>query len=269
VNIFGKYHPNSYLFCVNQIKIIMTARSLLLTFLAWAVLCANGMASVVITGTRVVYPLNAKDVSVRLTNNGTFPSLVQAWIDDGDIKASPENIAVPFILSPPMFRINPTRSQILRLVYTGEGKAPRDRETVYWLNVLEIPPKPEASAGENTLQFAVRSRIKLFLRPQELSGDPASAPAQVKWRMVRDGASLKLLASNPTPFHVSLAEVVLATASGTLGKPLSGMVNPLSEQSFVFEGAYPEGQAATMVRFKYVSDYGAFIDGATDLTVVP
>jgi chaperone protein EcpD len=213
--------------------------------------------------------LKAKDVSVRLSNNGTFPSLVQAWIDDGNVSASPENISVPFILSPPMFRINPAHAQTLRLVYTGGDKAARDRETVYWLNVLEIPPKPDASAGENTLQFAVRSRIKLFLRPSELAGDPALAPAQITWRLVRDGASLKLMASNPTPFYVSFGEVALANASGTLGKPLSGMVNPLSEQSFVFEGAAQAGQVATSVKFKYVNDYGAFVDGASDITVAP
>ncbi len=247
----------------------MTARSLLITFIAWTFLCASSMASVIIIGTRVVYPLNAKDVSVRLSNDGTFPSLVQAWIDDGNVSANPETISVPFILSPPMFRINPTHSQTLRLVYTGGDKAARDRETVYWLNVLEIPPKPDASAGENTLQFAVRSRIKLFLRPPELAGDPALAPAQVKWRVARDGASLKLFASNPTPFHVSLAEIALATAGNVLGKPLSGMVNPLSEQTFVFEGAYQAGQAATSVKFKYVNDYGAFVDGVSEITASP
>jgi chaperone protein EcpD len=246
-----------------------TARSLLWIAIAWFMLCANSVASVVIIGTRVVYPLNAKDVSVRLNNNGSSASLIQAWIDDGDASASPENISVPFVLSPPMFRINPTRSQMLRLVYTGENKAPRDRETVYWLNVLEIPPKPDASAGENTLQFAVRSRIKIFLRPAELSGDPAAAPAQVQWRVVRDGASLKLLAFNPTPFYVSLGEVVWVAPNGVLGRPLSGMVNPMSEQTFVFEGAFQEGQAAAKVQFKYVNDYGAFVDGVSGVTTVP
>ena len=41
-------------------------------------------ANVVITGTRVIYPSNQKTVSVQLTNVGTKPSLVQAWIDNGD-----------------------------------------------------------------------------------------------------------------------------------------------------------------------------------------
>jgi chaperone protein EcpD len=227
------------------------------------------MASVVITSTRVVYPLNAKDVSIRLNNNGTFPSLVQAWMDNGDATANPENISVPFILSPPMFRIDPTHAQMLRMVYTGEDKTPLDRESVYWLNVLEIPPKPDATAGENTLQFAVRTRIKVFLRPGGLAGDPISAPALVTWRLVRDGASLKLVASNPTPFHVSLGEVLLVAANGTLGKATSGMVNPMSEHTFVFEDAYKEGQAANAVQFKYVNDYGAFVDGNAAITATP
>jgi P pilus assembly chaperone PapD len=68
---------------------------------------------------------------------------------------------------------------------------------------------------------------------------------------------------------VSFGEVALANASGTLGKPLSGMVSPLSEQTFVFEGAYQEGHTATSVTFKYVNDYGAFVDGTSDIVVVP
>lgn len=39
------------------------------------------------------------------------------------------------------------------------GDLPVDRESVFWLNVKEIPKK---SAEENVLQIAVRSRIKLF-----------------------------------------------------------------------------------------------------------
>jgi chaperone protein EcpD len=249
----------------------MTVRTYLLTLLTGLLLCTHGMASVIIIGTRVVYPLHAKDVSVRLNNNGTTPSLVQAWIDDGNAAAIPETISVPFILSPPIFRIDSAHSQLLRVVYTGAGQAATDRETVYWLNVLDIPPKPDASAGDNTLQFAVRSRIKLFLRPPGLAGDAGLAPALVRWSLVRDGASLKLLATNPTPFHVSLAEVVLTGATGATGalsKPQSGMVSPLSEHSFVLEGADPATQAATTVQFKYVNDYGAFVDGSAAIQTV-
>jgi hypothetical protein len=43
----------------------------------------------------------------------------------------------------------------------------------------------------------------------------------------------------------------------------------LSEQTFVFEDAYKEGQTATSVKFKFVNDYGAFVEGMSDITVAP
>ncbi len=56
----------------------------------------GAQANVVVNGTRVIYPANNKDVIVQLLNNGADPSLVQAWIDDGDINSTPETANVPF-----------------------------------------------------------------------------------------------------------------------------------------------------------------------------
>jgi chaperone protein EcpD len=60
---------------------------------------------------------------------------------------------------------------------------PQDRESVFWLNVLEIPPKPVGKA--NHIQLTVRSRLKLFYRPAGLAGSPKAAVAQLRWRLVR------------------------------------------------------------------------------------
>lgn len=95
-------------------------------------------AAIVITGTRVVYPESSREVNVRLTNVEQSPVLVQAWIDDGNAGASPDEIKVPFVLMPPVFRVEPKKGQTLRVMYTGDD-LPKDRESVYWLNVLEIP----------------------------------------------------------------------------------------------------------------------------------
>jgi len=38
-----------------------------------------------LSGTRVVYPAQQREVSIKLTNDDAqFPRLVQAWIDTGD-----------------------------------------------------------------------------------------------------------------------------------------------------------------------------------------
>ncbi|QGY26852.1 fimbria/pilus periplasmic chaperone [Escherichia coli] len=55
--------------------------------------------------------------------------------------------------------------------------ASKDRESVFWFNVLELPPKPDAEkvANQSLLQLAFRTRIKLFYRPEEIPA-PARIP---------------------------------------------------------------------------------------------
>lgn len=45
-------------------------------------------ASVVLDATRVIYPEDKSEVTVRMTNEGEQPKLVQVWIDDGDKQAT-------------------------------------------------------------------------------------------------------------------------------------------------------------------------------------
>ena len=171
--------------------------------------CLPALAGVVIDGTRVIYPSSAREVTVQLSNTGGSPALVQAWIDRGDPDQSPEASDAPFVLTPPISRIEPGRGQALRIIATG-GELPPDRESVLWLNVLEVPPAPDADAGENYLQVAFRSRIKLFFRPAGLEGRANAAPAELRWQ--QRGAQLHV--SNPTDWHVTLARVTALGADG-------------------------------------------------------
>lgn len=234
--------------------------------LALLVACSSAMASVVVTGTRIVYPSGSRDVSIRLTNNGEMPALVQTWVDAGDPKAKPEDLDVPFSISPSIFRVDPTKTQIIRLAFLG-ATLPQDRESLYWLNVMEIPPKPASSAGENYLQFAIRSRLKIFYRPAGLKAAPDTASSTVTWSMAStDGTELAIRAKNPSPFYVSFAEIRPQFADGVEVGPVNGMVPPFGEETFKFTS---KGSSApklpAKVLFKSVNDYGAFVDGAAEI----
>lgn len=189
--------------------------SKVLAVLALNAIVLGGMAhaSVVITGTRVIFPGASREVSIKLDNNGKTPALVQAWMDTGNEKATPESIKVPFVLTPSMFRLDPGKGQTLRMVYTGEP-LPADKESLFWLNVLEIPPKARSDDGENKLQLAFRSRIKVMYRPEGLPGSAEDAPKQLKWEIVRrDGAKgYELAVSNPSPYVVNLGNIELDAA---------------------------------------------------------
>ena len=228
--------------------------------------CAIGMtaalanASVVITGTRVIYPSQAREVTVKLNNNGAAPALVQAWIDDGDASANAQQQPMPFTLTPPIFRIDPAKGQMLRVTYTREP-LPADRESVYWLNVLEIPPKAQISdeGSRNQLQFAFRTRIKLFFRPVGLEGDANEAGAKLTWsiaRSARDGKQIVLLAKNPTPYYVTVVRASV-DVKGKTYESAADMIAPRGEREFILEGllALPEGPPR--IRFETVNDYGA------------
>ena len=65
---------------------------------------AHSQASVVIGGTRMVYPADDREITVKLTNEGSRPALVQVWLDQGDETSTPDTADVPFTVSPPIFR---------------------------------------------------------------------------------------------------------------------------------------------------------------------
>ncbi|HHK5723299.1 MULTISPECIES: fimbria/pilus periplasmic chaperone [Serratia] len=200
-------------------------------------------ASVVISGTRVIYSSEAKDVTVKLNNVGKAPVLIQSWIDDGDMTVKPENIRVPFILTPPINRVDPGKGQTLRLSYTGAA-LPMDKESVFWLNVLEIPAKKQLKDDASLLQMAFRSRIKLFFRPAGLNGDANDAAQKVTWSAAPDGVK----AFNPTPYFVSLVSLAVN------GKEREGqMIAPYS--SLMFNGI--RAAAGTQIAIEFVNDYGA------------
>ncbi len=142
---------------------------------AWVLLVAlvaDASASLSVIGTRFIYPAGVSALTIRVGNVGTRPALVQAWLDRGDETADPSAVTVPFILSPPLLRMDPQETQALQLRHTGEP-LPDDRESLFWVNLLEVPGREDGSG--NLLLVSYRLRMKLLFRPQGLAGDPRAA----------------------------------------------------------------------------------------------
>ncbi|EPT0778028.1 fimbria/pilus periplasmic chaperone [Enterobacter hormaechei] len=104
-------------------------------------------ASIVITGTRVIYPASSKEVTVKVSNKGESPVLIQSWLDNGDTNAKPDKIKVPFVLTPPINRVEPSSGQTLRIRALPNNLSQK-QESIFWLNVLEIPAKPKEDVVE-------------------------------------------------------------------------------------------------------------------------
>lgn len=208
----------------------------------------QAIAGVVITGTRVVYPAADKEVSVKVNNKGNVPVLIQTWVDDGKENASPETIKVPFIITPPVNRIDAGKGQTLRLSFIRGSNLPPDRESIFWLNVLEVPPVDVSAAEANKLQVAFRSRIKLFFRPSGLKSDASTAAENIKW----DVDNGKLIAINDSPYYVTLLGV--KTTSGS-AQGDGDMVSPYGRVSITGKkAAFSKGQS---IEYQYINDWGA------------
>ncbi|WP_175972088.1 fimbria/pilus periplasmic chaperone [Burkholderia sp. BCC0322] len=220
---------------------------------------AAAKASVVVTGTRFIYPENEREVTIRLNNVGERPALVQTWVDNGDSGIDSQKHAMPFTVTPPVFRIDPGKGQTLRLAHTKEP-LPTDRESLYWLNVLEIPSDAKKAKGDqsNALHLAMRSRLKIFYRPSALKGEANDAPNSVTWSfaLTNDGKQVLAKANNPTPYHINVAHVTVKVA-GKTHQSDGEVIAPFSSREFVFKDLREVPAANTPVHYDVVNDFGA------------
>lgn len=61
----------------------------------------SAQSGVVLSATRVIYAQSAHEKTIKATNRGTGPVLVQTWIDDGRESQSPDKLNLPFMVTPP------------------------------------------------------------------------------------------------------------------------------------------------------------------------
>lgn len=189
-------------------------------------------ADIVLSGTRVIYKQDDRDITLKMDNRGARPVLTQMWIDDGKDDAQPQNMKVPFMVSPPISRVDAGRGQTIRVSWLEQGQPlPKDRETLFWFNVLEIPAKVQEN-NANILQLAFRTRIKLFYRPQGLAGSPTEAAKGLKWQLKEQQGQVIAHVVNDSAYFVSLSKAEFHTGN-TTHTIATQMVSPKSAADFL------------------------------------
>ena len=216
-------------------------------------------ADVVILGTRMIFPAAQSEVTVQLSNTSARPALVQLWVDEDGVSATPASSKAPFIVTPPLARMEGGKGQVVRVLHRPSA-LPADKESLFWFNVLEVPPKPQNESEQNLMQFAIKTRIKLIYRPQGLPGESSDAPRQLRWSLT-DGPSggRSLRVHNPTPYYVNFASIgVQLDEAPVLQRPEGGgRVGPGETASFAFEALATLGHGPLKVVFTALSDLGA------------
>ena len=221
-------------------------------FLFLTALPLVAQANVVITGTRIIYPAEQKNISIQLNNMGDSPALVQAWLDKGDIKSAPNATKVPFVIAPPLARVEGNAGQSLRVTFTGTENLPKDRESLFYFNLLDIPPKPSAESlavNPNYLQMAIRSRLKFFYRPSELPLSVDNSYQKVAFSLDKDG----IVVDNQTPYFITYQNIKVNNQK----VKNANMVAPYSKVNYPFKGA----RAGDKLQWSVINDYGGYQSG--------
>ncbi|RDL15125.1 fimbrial biogenesis chaperone [Serratia fonticola] len=196
----------------------------------------SATAGVVVGGTRLVYDGAKKEAALNVSNPDKTPYLIQSWVDTqegGEAKA-------PFIITPPLFRLDGKQNNVLRVVRAG-GNLPEDKESLFWLNIKSIP---SSEKRDNTLQIAVKTRIKLIYRPKGIKSTLEQSAKDIKWQ--RSGNTLK--ATNNSAHYVTFFSVKV----GAKDIPDFPMVAPGATQTITL----PAVSAGSQVSWEIINDYG-------------
>ncbi len=181
-------------------------------------------AAISLDRTRVIFNGDEKSMSLNIVNeNQQLPYLAQAWLDDARMEKSP---AGPIVITPPVQRLEPgTKSQIRLSGTSALNQLPQDRESLFYFNLREIPPKSDKA---NTLQIALQTQVKLFYRPASIK-----PKMNEEWqsRLILHPESGGYRIENPTPYYVTVIGLGNSKKDAEQGKFEAVMLAPKSQQS--------------------------------------
>lgn len=196
-------------------------------------LCENyTFAGILAEKTRVIYPEGKREISIKLNNTNDYPIMTQLWVDHG--VGDPDTAKAPFLVLAPMFQLKSSETKGIRIILTNQPQA-TDRESLYWLNMYEIPAVAAQKLDENHVNISMNTQIKLIYRPNVLKAPIwQDINKQLTFSLDNSTSDLKLIISNPTAHYISMGYLNMI-AQGTeqaYGKPENLMIAPMQSQSF-------------------------------------
>ncbi len=219
----------------------------LLLFFPFLVL-ADSQGGISLGATRVIFPSNAKSASLSVNNSSSHSVwLLRSWVSQ---YRDNDKAAVPFIITPPLYRLDGDSSIQLRVNATGTGRLAQDRESVFMVNVMAIPPE---SGNSNTgaggsIRFAVNNRIKLFYRPESLNEQQQVQDAYSTLSVVKGAGFITV--KNPSPYYITLGHVFINgkefrdDKNDFMLSPLNGEIN------------IPENDKSGRFTYQVINDFG-------------
>ncbi|WP_053074504.1 molecular chaperone [Chromobacterium sp. LK1] len=228
-------------------------------------LCGSSWAGLMAESTRVVFAGGSAEQSLQLINLNRYPVLVQAWVDDGRLDSGPDTLGAEAAVMPmpPIFRLNPDGQISLRLIATGTP-LPVDRESLFWLNLYEIPPaRMDLPAAARTLTVTLRTQMKVLMRPAGLRAALEDLPRWLRFAVTREPSGAQLRIDNPSPYFASFRALELRCAGLPALALAADMAPPLAALSLPLPASFHCEDGAATARFLLLDDDGQPLAGET------
>ncbi|MDV5226084.1 fimbria/pilus periplasmic chaperone [Providencia manganoxydans] len=224
---------------------LTTSYRAVISLISLAIFSSSAYSAVSMDRTRIIFDGGQKSISLNISNNNKqLPYLAQGWIENKE----GQKIQSPLVVLPPVQRLEPGKSSQIKIeALPAINSLPQDRESLFYFNLREVPPK---SNKPNTLQIALQTRVKLFYRPKAIIPEQNNAPWQEKLTLDKQGE--RYIVKNPTPYYVT---IINATTNGKAsdGKDFTPVMVPPFGQDDLGLSVNQLGNNPVLT---YINDYG-------------
>ncbi|WP_435249452.1 fimbria/pilus periplasmic chaperone [Vibrio sp. nBUS_14] len=151
-------------------------------------------ASLVLDSTRYIFNQDEESISALIVNESTDDFGAQIWVDN----ISSTDSSPSFISSPSFFKIKGKSRQVVRIINISDEISDQE-ETVFWLNLQEIPKKKKGSG----ISLAIKTKVKLIYRPKSIRDGRVNAESELS---IQHLPGSKILV-NETPYVFAIGNL--------------------------------------------------------------
>lgn len=205
-------------------------------------------AGILAEKTRVIYTEGKREMSLKLNNTNAYPIMTQLWVDHG--VGDPDTAKAPFLVVAPMFKLQAAETKGIRIILTEQHQS-TDRESLYWLNMYEIPAVSAQNLDENHVNLSLNTQMKLIYRPQILKTPIwEDINKQLKFKLDSNASTLTIAISNPTAHYISMGYLNLISGKSrqAYSKKDNLMIAPYKNIVLqFFKSVFPDALEYTLI----------------------
>ncbi|WP_336193007.1 molecular chaperone [Providencia stuartii] len=214
---------------------------------------AGALAGISLDSTRVIFPASdarqGQSIGVTSSSTSTTPYLVKAQVI-GNIEGT--QTQTPFSVTPSLFRLEPSTTNQVRILKTGNDALPKDRESLFYFRVMALPAGKVSQgavkqAVDGSLMISTGNIIKLFYRPAGLPKRPPLSATSLTFS--HRGTVLRV--TNPSPYFLTLSSLTVGGKRIPMSlRQKNTMIPPFGTIE------YPNVNTSGAVTWQAINDYG-------------